>query len=110
LVRIYLANGFQKTLPLNKDEIFNLSAGMIARSENPIFTLHYDGVEARLSSILDLTAVEYVDVDDKDLGIRDLQLLGYDSMRIWHEPSMFRKLYFKIQWFFEDRKKGNKNV
>ena len=106
-MKILLKSGSQKTLLLSKDEIFNLSAAIINRAKTDIFTFHYDGVGDKLSGIIDLLAIEYVDIDDRELSAKELDLIDYNKFRIWKEPSFFRKLYFKIKWFFGDRKKGN---
>jgi hypothetical protein len=72
--------------------------------------MFYDGADSKLSSIIDLNAVQFVDIDDRDLGPKDLELIGYSRFRIRKEPNWLKKLYFRIKWYFEDRKKGNKNV
>jgi len=69
------------------------------------FTLWYDGPDKKLSGIINLEEIEFVDVDDKDLSFRDMELIDYKKFRIWEEPSWFRKLTFRIKWFFENKKK-----
>lgn len=103
-----MENGYQKTVLLNREEIYNLSAAILSRSQDEIYTFYYDGPEKKISGILDLNKVQFVDIDDRDLDYRGLELLDYNKLRIWKEPNFFRKTLFKIKWFFADFKNKGK--
>jgi len=98
-------SGSQKDLLLSQTEIINLSMAMNNKGrELQCFTFWYDGPDKKLSGVLNLENVEFVEADDKDLGLRDMQLIDYKKFRIWREPSWFRKAYFRVKWYLEDRK------
>lgn len=106
-----MESGSQKNLFLSQTEILNLSVAMSNKSKDlQCFTFWYDGSDTKLSGVLNLNKVEFVEVDDKELGLRELELVDYRKFRIWREPSFLRKLYFKVKWYFEDKKekKGSK--
>jgi hypothetical protein len=106
LVKIHLVSGCQKSLLLSQQEILNLSMALNRQNkELQCFTFWYDGPDKKLSGVLVLDKVQFMEVDDKDLSFRDMELINYKKFRIWEEPSWFRKSILKIKWFFEDRKK-----
>lgn len=110
-MNIHSVSGSYRSLLLSQSEILNLSMALNNQGENlKCFTLWYDGPDKKLSSVLVLNKVEDMEVDDKDLSFRDMELINYKKFRIWREPSWHRKLYFKIKWFLQDRKeKKRKN-
>lgn len=102
LVNIHLENGFKKTVLLNKHEILSLYSAYLDREDSPIYVFYYDGSNAdKLSGILDLRTVQFIDLDDKELEYKDLVLLNYAKLRIWTPPSFFRKLRYEIMWYYQ---------
>jgi len=101
-VNIHLANGYKKTVLLNKQEILGLYACFMKRAEEPIYVFYYDGNNGdKLSGVLDLNTVQFIDLDDKELDEKDLILFNYSQLRIWTPPSFFRKLRYEIKWWLE---------
>jgi hypothetical protein len=105
-VRIHLESGSKKDLLLSQSEVLNLLAALSNRNyANQSFNFWYDSPDKKLSGVLILDKVEYIDVDDKDLvSLKDMELVNYKSFRIWKEPSWFYKFGLKVKWYFRDRK------
>ncbi|VVB50683.1 Uncharacterised protein [uncultured archaeon] len=99
-------SGSQKDLLLSQAEILNLSLALNSVRDRT-FTLWYDGPDKKMSGIICLDKVAYIDVDDKDLvNHRDMELIDYKNrFRIWKEPSWFRKTLLSFKWFFQDIKR-----
>lgn len=111
LAKIHLANGYQKEVLLNREEIYNLLAAVINRDASAIYAFYYDGPDKKISGILDLNKVEFIDFDDTEMDACGMELLDYSKFKLLKKPSIFRRAYLKLKWLFEDlKRKVFKNV
>jgi hypothetical protein len=93
---------------LTQEEIL----GLVAAKHNQVnglrvATLYYDATaqqSEQLSNMIDLESLEHMEVDDTYYDIRQLEERGFKDLRLLREPGFFKKLYFKLKWWSEDRK------
>lgn len=79
---------------------------MAFSNDHPTYNLWYDGPDRKLSGIICLNKVAYIEVDDKEFStLRDMELVDYNKFRIWKGPSWLRRKLLKAKWFFLDLKK-----
>lgn len=101
-MNIHLASGFKKTVVLNKVEIIHLYAAYLNRMEEPVYTLYYDGSKGdKINAVVDLTTVNFIDMDSRELDDMDMAYFDYSKLRIWTPPGFWRKLKCNLKWRIE---------
>lgn len=79
-----------------------LYAAYQQRENDAIYVFYYDGHNRdKMSGILDLNTVQFIDLDDKELDETDLALFNYAQLRIWTPPSSFRKFKYEMKLWFQ---------
>jgi hypothetical protein len=72
-------------------------------------TFYYDETDEigdQLSHVIKLDAVEHVEVDDTYYTLRDLEVRGFQTLRLLKEPGWFKQKWFRFKWWLKDRKVG----
>ena len=68
--------------------------------------MFFDATEGQgklLSHVIDLSAVEHLEVDDRHFDLRQLELRGLKDLRLYREPGFLKTLMYKMKWWLEDR-------
>jgi hypothetical protein len=104
LVRLFLSSGTEVNLALSQMEIINLATAL-HQQKNGIshVTLFFDGPDEKVNFVISLANLAVLQVDEKDLDQRGLQLAGYQGMGLFKEPTFLRKLSLRFKWWREDR-------
>jgi hypothetical protein len=113
LVKVNFKSGNYKNFILSQSEILNLSlttarADKLTDEEYESIILYYDSdlpeERRKLSTVIRLKEIEWIDIGDKDYTLEDLRNIDYTKFQVWQESDYFKHLKRK-QNKIQSRKK-----